>query len=46
MNLIRMEVFPVDWSPKNTSLILLFTWERSDYDFFKLLSITIITNLA
>lgn len=44
INLIKMEVFPVDWSPKNTSLILLFTWERSDYDFFKLLSIAIITN--
>lgn len=31
--LSRMDVLPVDWSPKNTTLILLFTCASEDSDF-------------
>ena len=32
MNLVKIDVFPVDCSPKNTTFILLFIWAKEDYD--------------
>jgi hypothetical protein len=34
MNRMRMEVLPVDCSPRKTTLILLFTCAKDDSDFF------------
>ena len=34
MKRVRMEVFPVDCSPRNTTLILLLICAKEDYDFF------------
>ena len=34
MKRIRMEVFPVDCSPRNTTFILLLIWAKEDSDFF------------
>lgn len=34
MNRVSMEVLPVDCSPRNTTLTLVFTWAKEDSDFF------------